>query len=92
MEKKPFKDVTIKEIFRDIDGTILIKTDKTYSGVNRSDILNCTVLIPNKASEYRGQMKKKENDSYCEVFDAIDISELNLKDCPDVVPDNNPVD
>jgi len=87
MEKKPFKDINIRDIFRDIDGTILIKTDKTYAGASRSEVMNCVVLVPNKPNDYRGQMKKKENDSYCEVLDDVDMSDIRLKENHDISPE-----
>lgn len=84
MRAKPFRDVNTGEYFRDIDGTIYVKTSKAYSSADTPDIVNCMVLFPNKQKETRGQLRKKENDVYCEVLDEIDLEEMKLHDEPQI--------
>jgi len=78
MKPKPFRDVNIGDCFRDIDGTIFVKTSKAYSSTDNPEIINSMVLFPNKQKDVRGQLKKKENDVYCEVLDDADLEEMKL--------------
>jgi len=78
MKAKPFRDVNTGECFRDIDGTVFVKTSKAYSSTDSPEILNCMVLLPNKMKDTRGLLKKKENDVYCEVLDEADLEDIKL--------------
>lgn len=78
MKARPFKDVKTGETFRDVEGTVYIKTDKSYATADGSEILNCVILFPYKTKDSRGQLKKKEYDSYCEVLDDPDLEEYKL--------------
>lgn len=78
MRPRPFKDVKTGEAFRDVDGTVFIKTDKAYATNDGSEIVNCVVLFPNKQKDLRGSLKKKDLDVYCEVLDDPDMEEYQL--------------
>ena len=76
---KPFRDVQSGDLFRDIDGTVLIKIkQKVYTTADGSELANCMILIPNKHKDDRGDMKKTENDTYCEVLDEVEVGEIHL--------------
>ena len=86
---KPFKDVQSGDLFRDIDGTVLIKTNqKVYTATDGSDIANCMILIPNKQKDDRGDMRKKEIDTYCEILDTAEIGEIHLIDDKKIMEGN----
>jgi hypothetical protein len=76
---KPFRDVSSGDLFRDIDGTTFIKVNqKVYLTSDGSEIANCVILIPNKQKDDRGDIRKKEVDTYCEVLDPSEIEEIHL--------------
>jgi hypothetical protein len=88
---KPFRDVSTGDLFRDIDGTLFIKTkQKVYLNADGSDIANCMILIPNKQKDDRGDMRKKENDTYCEVLDITEVGEIHLIDDAKIVQEESP--
>lgn len=86
---KPFKDVQSGSLFRDIDGTILVKVgQKVYLNSEGSEIANCMILVPNKQKENRGDMRRKDYDTYCEILDDTEVGEIHLiEDAKMVVPD-----
>jgi len=86
---KPFKDVSSGSLFRDIDGTVLIKTrQKVYLTPDSADIVNCMILVPNKQKDDRGDLRRKENDTYCEILDDIEVGEIHLiEDAKILIPD-----
>ena len=87
---RPFKDVQSGNLFRDVDGTVLIKINqKAYLTSDGSDIANCMILIPNKQKDDRGDMRKKEQDTYCEILDNTEVGEIHLIDDAKVVSDEN---
>lgn len=87
LDKKPFRDVNIGQVFLDIKGIVFIKTEKTYARVkegNTDKEMNCVVLIPNHTEDFRGMMRSKEDDTYCEVLDNEELSELPLVEESDI--------
>lgn len=76
---KPFRDVQAGNFFWDIDGTLFIKiAQKVYTAADGSEIANCMILIPNRQKDDRGDMRKKEVDTYCEVLDEVEVGEIHL--------------
>ena len=74
MKAKPFRDVDIGEMFRDIDGTHFFKTGKALTPVKTDEgssyrELNCMIAIPNKPKDGRGQLRYKPEAEYCEVLE-----------------------
>ncbi len=84
MKPAPFLRLNVGDIFNDIDGTTFIKTGKCFIQC-KEDVaapakeLNCVILIPNKPKDSRGQIRFKDDDVYCEVFDDKEISELQIE-------------
>ena len=83
MKAFPFEKVKIGQAFRDIDGTVLMRTSKAYADNEGRTPINCTILIPNKMELSRGDLVAKARDIYCEVLDQRELSELRLVDVPD---------
>lgn len=84
MKPMPFLRLNVGDVFNDIDGTTFIKTGKclTPSKEDRSTSykeLNCVILVPNKPMDARGQLRFKNDDVYCEVFDDQEITELKIE-------------
>lgn len=86
---KPFRDVQVGCLFRDIDGTTFIKTQKIYLTADGSELANCVILIPNKQKEERGDMRKKEIDSFCDMLDDTEIGEIHLIEDAKTLDDND---
>ena len=82
MKAKPFERLKVGELFRDIDGTLLMRTSKSFSDVEAKNITNCTVLIPNKPDDNRGEMVYRARDVYCDTLTDREISEIKLVDMP----------
>lgn len=78
MKPKPFDRIKVGEIFRDIDGTILMRTEKTFANEEGKNILNCAILIPNISSLKRGDVIGKTRDTYCESLNDREVSEIRL--------------
>lgn len=79
MKAIPFERVKQGQVFRDIDGTTLMRTTKSYSDVEGQNLVNCVVLISNKPESIsRGDMIAKGRDIYCEALNDREVSELKL--------------
>ena len=93
MKAMPFVRLNVGDIFNDIDGTTYIKTaraltpNKEETNTNYKK-LNSMILIPNKPSDARGQLRYKDDDVYCEVLDIQEITELHLENMDDE-PESN---
>lgn len=88
MKPKPFRDLIVGNIFRDIDGTTYIKSGKSFTTGEEQKVLNCIILIPNKSKDGRGQLRFKDEDVYCEVLEEIEIIELKLEEIEPVRESN----
>ena len=88
MKPMPFLRLVVGDIFNDIDGTTFIKIGKCYTPTKDESSssykeLNCVILVPNKLKDTRGQIRFKNDDVYCEVFDEEEISELKIEHSDD---------
>lgn len=76
MKTKPFEKVKIGELFRDIDGNLLMKIPKTQ-GADRT--YNSVALTSNKKDITRGILIAKMRDTYCEVLNKNEICDIRLE-------------
>lgn len=83
MKALPFEKVKTGQAFRDVDGTVLMRTSKAFGDNEGRTPVNCAILISNKTDLSRGDLISKTRDIYCEVLDQRELSELRLVDVPD---------
>lgn len=83
MKAKPFDRVKISEIFRDVDGNIILKQNRVFGDNEGRTPLNCVILVPNKPDIQRGDILFKNREVYCEVLDDREISELKFVILPE---------
>ena len=75
MKPKPFERLKTGDVFRDLDGNILMKLITANDGTKS---YNCVVLIGNQASIKRGNLDEQHRDSYCEFLEEVEIAELRI--------------
>lgn len=75
MKSKPFERVKIGDLFRDLDGNVLMKIPKSTGD---EDTFNSVILVPNKKDLSRGNLISKNREAYCEVLTKVEISDLKL--------------
>ena len=80
MKATPFERVKIGQVFRDIDGTLIMRINKAYGDNEARSLINCVILISNKTEVSRGGLLAKTRDIYCEVLDDRELSDLGLID------------
>ena len=80
MKASPFERVKPGQLFRDIDGNVLMRTSKAYADNEGRTPINCIVLIPNKGELTRGDTLTKTREIYCEVLDDRELSQIKLVD------------
>jgi len=81
----PFDRVKVGQVFRDIDGTIFMRITRAFGDNDGRTAINCAILITNKPeSDNRGDVIAKARDTYCEVLDERELSELKLIDIPEI--------
>lgn len=75
MKAKPFERVKIGDLYRDIDGNLLMKIPKS---TGEEDTFNSVILIPNKKDLDRGNLMSKGREVYCEVLTKPEIADIKL--------------
>lgn len=75
MKSKPFDRVKIGELYRDLDGNLLMKIPKATGD---EDTFNSVILIANKKDLDRGNLLSKNREAYCEVLTKNEIAEVKL--------------
>lgn len=78
MKEKPFEKIKIGEVFRDLDGNLLMRSAKAYNDAEGQNLLNTVVLISNRADLNRGELIYKNRDIYCELLNDREVSETRL--------------
>lgn len=80
MKAMPFERTKIGNIFRDIDGNIILRVAKAYGDNEGRTPINCAILVSNKNDNTRGDVLAKNREAYCEVLDDREVSEIKLVD------------
>lgn len=75
MKSKPFDRVKIGDLYRDIDGNLLMKIPKAQGS---EDTFNSVILIPNKKDLERGSLVAKNREAYCEVLIKSEVADVKL--------------
>ena len=75
MKPKPIERLKTGDIFRDLDGNILMKLITVNDGTKS---YNCVILTGNQASVKRGCLDEQQRDSYCEFLEEVEVAELRV--------------